>query len=93
MNRSFLKVFLAVAMLLAFTFVSVSAFAAEKKYYVVKDAKGVCSVRHLKEKSAKAISGPFDKKEDAEKSKKELCPKPESKTKAEKKAKPHEKKN
>ncbi|MCL5123867.1 MAG: hypothetical protein M1511_05090 [Deltaproteobacteria bacterium] len=87
MNRSFLKVFLALAMLLAFTFVSASAFAAEKKYYVVKDAKGVCSVRHLKEKSAKSIAGPFDKKEDAEKSKKELCPKAEKKTKS------HEKKN
>ncbi|MHB8203691.1 MAG: hypothetical protein ACYDHG_08295 [Desulfomonilaceae bacterium] len=81
MNRSLLKVFLAFAMLLAFTLVSVSAFAAEKKYFVVKDAKGVCSVRHLKEKSAKSIAGPFDKKEDAEKSKKELCPKKEKKEK------------
>ena len=79
MNRSLLKVFLAFAMLLAFTFVSVSAYAAEKKYFVVKDAKGVCSVRHLKEKSAKSIAGPFDKKEDAEKSKKELCPKKDKK--------------
>lgn len=81
MNRSLLKVFLAFAMLLAFTFVSVTAFAAEKKYFVVKDAKGVCSVRHLKEKSAKSIAGPFDKKEDAEKSKKELCPKKDKKEK------------
>ncbi len=79
MNRSLLKVFLAFAMLLAFTLVSVTAFAAEKKYFVVKDAKGVCSVRHLKEKSAKSIAGPFDKKEDAEKSKKELCPKKDKK--------------
>ncbi|MDA8407001.1 MAG: hypothetical protein M0T73_09120 [Deltaproteobacteria bacterium] len=85
MNRSLLKVFLAFAMLLAFTLVSVSAFAAEKKYFVVKDAKGVCSVRHLKEKSAKSIAGPFDKKEDAEKSKKELCPKKEKKEKSQEK--------
>ncbi|MGC8603151.1 MAG: hypothetical protein ACP5VS_05615, partial [Desulfomonilaceae bacterium] len=63
MNRSFLKVFLAFAILAAFMFVSVSAFAAEKKWFVVKDAKGVCAVRHLKEKSAKSIAGPFDKKE------------------------------
>ncbi|MDR3604228.1 MAG: hypothetical protein ACLPVO_02025 [Desulfomonilaceae bacterium] len=85
MNRSLLKVFLAFAMLLAFTLVSVSAFAAEKKYFVVKDAKGVCAVRHLKEKSAKSIAGPFDKKEDAEKSKKELCPKKEKKEKSQEK--------
>ena len=79
MNRSFLKLFLAVAVLLVFTLVSVSAFAAEKKYYVIKDVKGICKVVHLKEKSAKSIGGPFDKKDDAEKAKKELCPKKEKK--------------
>ncbi|MFA6223986.1 MAG: hypothetical protein WC647_16915 [Desulfomonilaceae bacterium] len=82
MNRSFLKLFVALAVFMAFTFVSVSSFAADKKWFVVKDTKGVCKVIQAKEKTPKSIAGPFDKKDDAEKSKKELCPKKDKKEKA-----------
>lgn len=82
MNRSFLKLFVAFAVLMAFTFVSVSSFAADKKWFVVKDTKGVCKVIQAKEKTPKSIAGPFDKKDDAEKTKKELCPKKDKKEKA-----------
>jgi hypothetical protein len=82
MNRSFLKLFVAFAVMLAFTFVSVSGFAAEKKWFVIKDVKGVCKVIQAKEKTAKSIAGPFDKKDEAEKSKNDLCPKKDKKEKA-----------
>ena len=75
MNRSLLKVLVALAVMLAFTVVSVSAFAADKKYFVIKDTKGVCKVIQAKEKTPASISGPFDKKQNAEKSKNDLCPK------------------
>ncbi len=84
MNRSLLKVLVAFAVMLAFTVVSVSAFAADKKYFVIKDTKGVCKVIQAKEKTPASISGPFDKKQDAEKSKNDLCPKKDKKSKTDK---------
>lgn len=84
MNRRLLKVLVAFAVMLAFTVVSVSAFAAEKKYFVIKDSKGVCKVIQAKDKTPATISGPFDKKKDAEKSKSDLCPKKDNKSKTQK---------
>jgi hypothetical protein len=75
----------ALAVMLAFTVVSVSAFAADKKYFVIKDTKGVCKVIQAKEKTPATISGPFEKKQDAEKSKKDLCPKKDKKSNTDKK--------
>jgi hypothetical protein len=85
MNKSLLKVLVALAVMLAFTVVSVSAFAADKKYFVIKDTKGVCKVIQAKEKTPATISGPFEKKQDAEKSKKDLCPKKDKKSNTDKK--------
>jgi len=70
--------------MLAFTVVSVSAFAADKKYFVTKNKNGVCQVIQAKEKTPTSISGPFDKKQDAEKSKSDLCPKKDKKSKTDK---------
>lgn len=81
MKRSVLK-FIAVFFVLAiFAVTSALAATADKKWFVVKDSKGVCKVIQAKEKTPKSIAGPFDKKEDAEKAKTEQCPKKEKKEK------------
>lgn len=81
MKRSALK-FLTVFFVLAI-FAATSAFAvtADKKWFVIKDSKGVCKVIQAKEKTPKTIDGPFDKKEDAEKAKTEKCSKKDKKEK------------
>jgi len=60
-----------------FLLVASFGFAAEqkaaKKYYVIQDKNGVCSVRQAA-KAPKAIAGPFDVKAEAEKAKSEKCP-------------------
>jgi len=53
------------------------AAKAEKQWYVLKDVKGRCSVRELKDKSPTTIAGPYATKEAAHKAKDEKCPKVE----------------
>jgi hypothetical protein len=47
----------------------------EMKYFVIKDTKGVCKVIQAKIKPPGAIAGPWGRIQDAEKSRKNLCPK------------------
>lgn len=71
---SMLKKALAVMGVLVFVMVSSLGFAAEKKWYVLKDKNNVCSVRQVA-KPTNPVAGPFDKKADAQKAKTEKCPK------------------
>ncbi|MCX5862873.1 MAG: hypothetical protein WCG29_06485 [Desulfomonile sp.] len=59
-----------------FLLVSAMALAADKQWFVIKDSKGVCSVRQLQGTSPKTIAGPFATKVEATKAKEEKCPKP-----------------
>ncbi len=86
MKRSVLKLITVFFVLTIFAVTSALAAAtADKKWFVIKDSKGVCKVIQAKEKTPKAIDGPFDKKEDAEKAKAEKCPKKDKKDKPDKK--------
>jgi hypothetical protein len=62
-----------------FALVSSAAFAAEKPWFVIKDAKGVCKVIQAKEKTPKTVAGPFVTKAEATKAKGDLCPKTDGK--------------
>jgi hypothetical protein len=81
MKRSALKFFTVFFVLAIFAATSAFAVTADKKWFVVKDSKGVCKVIQAKEKTPKTIEGPFDKKEDAEKAKTEKCSKKDKKEK------------
>lgn len=84
MKRSVLKLITVFFVLTIFAVTSALAAAtADKKWFVIKDSKGVCKVIQAKE-PPKAIDGPFDKKEDAEKAKAEKCPKKDKKDKKDK---------
>jgi len=58
-----------------FLLVSVLAMAAENPWFVIKDTRGVCSVRQAKAKTPKTIAGPFATKAEAQKAKEESCAK------------------
>ncbi len=81
MKRSILRIMSVIFVLAIFGLTSAFAATAEKKWFVIKDKAGVCKVIQAKEKTPKAIAGPFDKKEAAEKAKAEQCPKKEKKEK------------
>jgi len=63
---------------LFFVLSSIPGMAAEQ-WVVIKDSQGKCSVRKAKGTTPKTIAGPFATKAEAEKAKKEKCPKPEKK--------------
>ncbi len=75
MLRSLFKKIIILSVVSTFCLVAAVALAAEKQWYVLKDAKGVCKVVQLKEKSPKTIAGPFASKADAQKAKADACPK------------------
>ncbi|MGB9618754.1 MAG: hypothetical protein ACP5M0_12140 [Desulfomonilaceae bacterium] len=75
MKKSLWNKLLILLVITLFCLVSAVALAAEKQWYVLKDSKGVCKVVQLKEKTPKAIAGPFASKADAQKAKAEACPK------------------
>jgi len=62
-----------------FVLVTVTAFAADNSFFVVKDKNGVCKVIKAKEKTPATIAGPFKTKDEAQKAKDKECPKPSSK--------------
>jgi hypothetical protein len=68
-----LKRIVVLAMGLVFLLSPLAVFAADQ-WAVIKDSKGICSVRKVKAKTAKTIAGPFASKAEAEKAKKEQCP-------------------
>jgi hypothetical protein len=57
-----------------FAFASLPVMAADQ-WAVIKDKKGNCSVRKVTKKTEKTLAGPFTTKAEAEKAKKEACPK------------------
>jgi len=64
-----------------FVLTTVTAFAAEDSFFVIKDKNGVCKVIKAKEKTPATIAGPFKTKDEATKAKDKECPpKPSGKT-------------
>jgi hypothetical protein len=63
-----------VALAILATFMFTSSCLAAGSWFVIKDVKDVCKVIEAKEKTPKAIGGPFKTKEQAEKAKDKLCP-------------------
>ncbi len=74
MRLNFVRKAVVMAVVTLFLFVSGLAFAAEKKWVVIQDAKGVCKVIQAKEKTPKTIAGPFATKDEAMKAKAAKCP-------------------
>jgi hypothetical protein len=64
---------------------TLTVFAAEKQWCVIKDKNGVCKVIQCKDKTPDTIAGPFPTKDAAKKAKEKECPKPEKPAKSEKK--------
>ncbi|MDQ7784641.1 MAG: hypothetical protein RDU20_17280 [Desulfomonilaceae bacterium] len=75
MGFCFVKRAIGVLVVAVFLFVSGPAFAADEKWVVIKDSKGVCKVIKAKEKTPKTIAGPFASKDEANKAKEAKCPK------------------
>ena len=64
-----------------FLLVSGLSFAAGKKWALIRDAKGVCKVIQVKDKTPKTIAGPFATKAEAVKAKESKCAKKKPKKK------------
>ena len=75
MCRRVMKKTVILLVVAVFLLVSGLSFAAGKKWALIRDAKGVCKVIQVKDKTPKTIAGPFATKAEAMKAKDTKCPK------------------
>jgi hypothetical protein len=86
-----MKRWIALGSVLMFMLVTTAGFAANEKWFVIKDKNGVCRVISAEDKTPKTILGPYSTKKEAYAAKEKSCPSAKTSTKSTKKSKDSEK--